>query len=228
MTIAILNGDVKHVPTSTNLTINGINHANGSLASSPAASPLAEPDPRRVLLVLDVQAAVFADPPSGVPSAHYVGQNVTRILNQARNAIPPPLIVHVRNTGDVGEPDEQDTPGWRLVNPVLPGEIVIDKRKNNAFAGTNLGDIVPIDAEVIMVGFQTDFAVRATCAAAILRGNEVLLIRGAHGTCDRIEVLHGGGIIPAARIVSEIETELEDLGVHLLDMKDLPGLFTDR
>jgi hypothetical protein len=54
------------------------------------------------------------------------------------------------------------------------------------------------------------------------------LIKGAHGTYDRIEVLHGGGITPAWRIEAEIEAELEEAGVHLLEMKDLSGIFMDR
>jgi len=79
-----------------------------------------------------------------------------------------------------------------------------------------------------VAGFQTDYSIRATCSAALGRGNEVLLIKGAHATYDRIEVLHGGGITPAWRIEQEIEAELEEAGVHLLDMKDLPGIFMDR
>lgn len=106
--------------------------------------------------------------------------------------------------------------------------MVIDKRKNNAFAGTTLGEIIPPTAEIVVAGFQTDFSIRATCSAALGRGNEVLLIREAHATYDRIEVLHGGGITPAASIELEIEEELEEAGVHLLDMNDLPVIFMDR
>ena len=136
--------------------------------------------------------------------------------------------MHIRNAGDVGEPDEPFAPGWQLIFPTLPGEVVIDKRKNNAFAGTKLGDVILPTAEIVVAGFQTDYSIRATCSAALGRGNEVLLIKGAHATYDRIEVLHGGGITPASIIEQEIEAELEEAGVHLLDMKDLPGIFTDR
>ena len=136
--------------------------------------------------------------------------------------------MHVRNNGDVGEPDEPHSSGWELIFPALPGEITIDKRKNNAFAGTPLANIVASDAEIVVAGFQTDYSIRATCSAALGRGNEVILIKGAHGTYDRIEVLHGGGITPAWRIEAEIEAELEEAGVHLLEMKDLPGIFMDR
>ncbi|RDB25829.1 Streptothricin hydrolase [Hypsizygus marmoreus] len=183
---------------------------------------------RRVLLLLDIQVSMLAPPPVGVPESQTVRDNLARILTQARNARPSPLIVHIRNTGDIGDPDEPNTSGWQLIFPPGPSELVIDKLKNNAFAGTNLSDIVPPDAEIVVAGFQTDYSIRATCSAALGRGNEVLLIRGAHATYDRIEVLHGGGITPAYRIEAEIEAELEEAGVHLLDMKDLPGIFSDR
>ena len=182
----------------------------------------------RVLLLLDVQASMLASPPIGVPSSSSVRENLSQILTHARSASPPPLIVHVRNNGDLGDPDESNTDGWQLIFTPLPSEIVIDKRKNNAFAGTELGDLVSDTAEIVVAGFQTDYSIRATCSATLGRGNEVLLIREAHATCDRIEVLHGGGITSADKIEAEIEDELEEAGVHLLEMKDLPGLFVDR
>ncbi|KAJ6522290.1 Isochorismatase-like protein [Mycena capillaripes] len=192
-------------------------------------APESQPDStRRVLLCLDVQAGVLSDPPRGVPSAHALRRSLARVLAAARSATHPPLIIHVRNTGDFGELDEPHTPGWQLAHAPLPHEPVIDKRKNNAFAGTKLGELVPPDAEVVIVGLQSDFSVRATCSAALGRGNEVLIIRGAHGTYDRLEVLYGGGVTSAAQIEAEIEGELEEAGVHLLDMKDLSAIFDDR
>ncbi|KAJ6468655.1 Isochorismatase-like protein [Mycena vitilis] len=183
---------------------------------------------RRVLLCLDVQAGVLSDPPRGVPSAGALRRNLVRVLAAARSASHPPLIVHVRNTGDFGELDEPHTAGWQLAHAPLPHEPVIDKRKNNAFAGTKLGELVPPDAEIVIVGLQSDFSIRATCSAALGRGNEVLMIRGAHGTYDRLEVLYGGGVTPSSRIEAEIEGELEEAGVNLLDMKDLNAIFDDR
>ena len=167
----------------------------------------------RVLLLLDVQATMLASPPIGVPSSSSVRENLAHILTHARSATPPPLIVHVRNNGDVGDPDETNTDGWQLIFPPRPSEIVIDKRKNNAFAGTELGDVVSSTAEIVVAGFQTDYSIRATCSAALGRGNEVLLIKEAHATCDRLEVLYGGGVTSADRIEAEIEAELEEAGV---------------
>jgi len=163
-----------------------------------------------------------------IPSSLLIRKNLECILQQARNAKPLPLIVHVRNTGGVGDSDEPNTPGWQLIFPPESQELVVDKMKNSAFVGTCLANIIPNDVEIVVAGFHSDYSVRDTCLAALARGNEVLLIRGGHATRNRIEVLHGGGIIPAHRIQTEVEQEMEDAGVHVLDMKDLSGIFTNR
>ncbi|TFY66598.1 hypothetical protein EVG20_g4489 [Dentipellis fragilis] len=163
----------------------------------------------RALLIVDAQVAMLADPPQGVPEAEAVKANIQCILAAARDATPPP----------------PDRARWELVWPPLPGEPVIDKHKNNAFAGTRLAELIPNDAEIVVVGLQSDFCIRATCSAALGRGNEVLLIRGAHATYDRHEVWAGGGVTPASFIERDIESELEEAGVALLDMTDVPGVF---
>ena len=138
-----------------------------STATTPEAPDVGHgDDAKRVLLILDVQHNMLAPPPAGIPAGASVGPNIATILAHARAAVPPPRIVHVRNAGDAGEPDEPGTRGFELVNAPLPGEYVVDKRKNNAFVGTDLGKIIPPTAEIIMVGMQSDFCIRATCSAA--------------------------------------------------------------
>lgn len=204
---------------------------NGSSSSLSSSSEPAlengEPVLPRVLLLLGAQIAPLSDPPLGVPCARAVGPNIAKVLAAARTCSPllRPRIIHVRNAGGPGEPDEPRSPGWELIHAPLPDEHVLDKRKNNAFMGTPLSDLVPLDAELIVVGLQSDFCVRATCSAALARGNAVLLIRGAHATYDRLEVWDGRSRTPAAKVEREIEEELEEAGVILLEMKDLHDLF---
>ncbi|KAI0050501.1 Isochorismatase hydrolase [Auriscalpium vulgare] len=199
-----------------------------STSSSAPAPALDSPKPGRVLLILDAQEGLLATPPKGgVPHALDVRANLTRILLAARAAPHPPLIVHVRNCGDAGEVDERGTHGWHLIHAPLPHEPVIDKLKNNAFAGTSLGELVAAEDELVVVGLLSDFCVRATCSTALGRGNGVLLIRGAHATYDRLEVWQGGGVTAAGVVETEIEAELEEAGVVLLDMSDVPGVFMD-
>ena len=68
------------------------------------------------------------------------------------------------------------TPGWQLAFPPRPDEPVLDKTKNNAFAGTQLGELVDRNAAIVVVGMQSDFCVRATCSYALGRGNSVFLV----------------------------------------------------
>lgn len=119
----------------------------------------------RVLLLLDVQVASLLPPPDGIPASSVIGPNILQVLEHARQAKPPPLIIHVRNTGDSGEPDEPNTPGWQLEYPSLAEEHVIDKRKNNAFIGTILGDLIHPRAEIVIIGLHSDFSLRASMCA---------------------------------------------------------------
>ncbi|KZV77334.1 Isochorismatase hydrolase [Peniophora sp. CONT] len=208
------------------------------MASAPGSSsahptPPLSPDPElpvhRVLLVLDAQVGLLSPPPRGIPSSQTLRTNLTRILASARAAPHRPRIIHVRNSGDHGEDDYPSTPGWQLIfKPELEhDEHVLDKKKNNAFAGTKLGELVPAEALLVVVGAQSDYCVRATCAAALARGNEVIVIRGAHGTFDRLEVLAGGAVTSAKDVAKEIDAILAEMGVHLFEMDDVDDLFVD-
>lgn len=201
--------------------------ANSSVTPNGDAHPWNDSlyDHRRVLLLSAVQHAMLTMP-SAVPNHDRVGKNIAKILNTARGSPHPPLIIHVRNSGDPGDSDEKGTPGWHLVHEPLPHEPVIDKTKNNAFAGTNLHQWICPEAEIVIVGMQSNFCISETCKAALERGNSVILIKGAHATDDRLEV--NIPITPAAAIEKQVEMEMEDAGVILLDMADLDDLFTDR
>ena len=197
---------------------------------TPPLSPDPEPTPvHRVLLILDAQVGLLSPPPRGVPNSQTLRSNLTRILDSARAAPHRPRIIHVRNCGDAGEDDYRGSPGWQLVFTPEPNkdEHVLDKTKNNAFAGTKLGELVPEEALLVVIGAQSDFCVRATAAAALQRGNEVIVIRGAHGTFDRLEVLAGGAVTSAKDVIKEIDAILTEMGVHLLEMEDVDALFVD-
>jgi len=201
------------------------------LSPSPTSSLLvSRGSHRKILLLIDVQVNMLLPPPLGVPNAHAVRANIERVLATARASPTPPLIVHIRNNGEFGEPDQPGSPGWQLALAPLAGEIVLDKLKNNAFAGTRLSEYVPTTADLVVVGMQSDFCIRATCSTALGRGNNVILIEGTHATYDRPEAYTAGGTMsctPAARVEKEIESELEEAGVVLIKMEDLPHLFLD-
>ncbi|KAJ7108905.1 Isochorismatase-like protein [Mycena crocata] len=177
----------------------------------------------RVLLVVNVQVGLI----SSIPSTT-VGDNIALVLEHARRAEHAPRIIHIRNGGEAGEPDEEGTSSWELLNAPLPGELLLDKRKSNAFFGTNLAELVGPDAEVVVIGLLSEYSIKSTCREALARGNTVLLIRGAHGTYDHVELVEGGRLTPADKISAKVEDDLDKLGAIVLDMKYLPGLFDGR
>ncbi|THH04256.1 hypothetical protein EW145_g5653 [Phellinidium pouzarii] len=203
------------------------------MADSDSASTSLSPSPthpRKVLLLIDVQVNMLA-PATGVPMATPVAANIERALHFARTSRTPPLIIHVRNTGEPGEADAPHTPGWQLAFAPARGEPVLDKTKNNAFSGTRLAELVDRKAALVVVGMQSDFCIRATCSAALGRGNTVYLVEEAHATYDRPEAYTVGGPVlftPAHRVVEEIESELQEAGVFVVKVDDLPHVFDEE
>jgi hypothetical protein len=56
----------------------------------------------------------------------------------------------------------------------------------------------------------------------------VLLIRGAHGTYDHVQLAEDGRVIRADTIAAQVEEELDKLGAIVLDMEYVPGIFEGR
>ncbi|KAJ7183681.1 Isochorismatase-like protein [Mycena filopes] len=178
----------------------------------------------RVLLVVNVQVGLLPD----LPDADTIVANVANVLEHARRAEHTPRIIHLRNCGEAGDPDEEGTDTWQLLHTPLADELVLDKRKSNAFAGTTLGEHISPEAEIVVVGLLSEFSIKSTCMAAMNRGNTVLLIQGAHGTYDHTDLVEEGRVIPAEKIKAQVETELDKAGAMVLDMSYLPGLFDGR
>ncbi|KAJ7452887.1 hypothetical protein FB451DRAFT_1050655, partial [Mycena latifolia] len=107
------------------------------------------------------------------------------------------------------------SPTSRAMHPPRPDELVLDKRKSKAFSSMSLGELVAPDAEMSV----TD----ARCSA-----RTVLLIRGAYGTYDHVQLVDGGSFKPAEKINAVVEEELDKAGAIILDMVHLPSLFEER
>lgn len=132
------------------------------------------------------------------------------------------------------------------------------KGKNSAFAGTRLSEWVSAGegTTLVVCGVSSDYGVRATCSAALGRGNNVVLVRGAHATWDRVEYtaaapvayssngaafpVGGGGCVagspvpmgmgmvtPAAKVEREVESELEEAGVLVVGLDEVSRIFAD-
>ncbi|ASO20380.1 nicotinamidase-related amidase [Actinoalloteichus hoggarensis] len=161
-----------------------------------------------VLLLIDVQRNML-EGPEPVPEAAKVAPVIEDLLIRGR--AEGARIVHVRNNGTDDDPDLPGTAGWKLVHPPREGEHVVDKRQPDAFAETELAELLPEPTTLIMAGMQSDFCVRATALAAVRRGHRVLLVKGAHATYDDPDEK-----IPAHAVATEVEQELTAAGVRIV------------
>ena len=162
-----------------------------------------------VLLLIDVQRNML-EPPTPVPDAASVGAAIAGILQTAREA--GATVIHVRNNGTDGDPDQPGTDGWQLIHDVRDGEPVVDKTTSDSFAGTDLADFVRDGAPVIAVGMQSEYCVRATSLASLARGHAVTVVSGAHATYDDDK--------PAADISRDVESELRAAGATIATVND--------
>jgi nicotinamidase-related amidase len=105
---------------------------------------------------------------------------------------------------------------------------VLDKCKGSAWWQTGLAEHVSSRAEVVVVGCMSDYCVRDTCRDAVERKNTVLLIHGAHGAYDRPAIFGAGIATPAHVVERQVEDALDTLGVIMMDMDDVPGIFDGR
>ena len=164
-----------------------------------------------VLLLVDVQRNMLR-PPEPVPDAATVGPVIEAVLAKARRA--GAQVIHIRNSGGAGDPDEPGTDGWELVHAVRPGEVTVDKPEPDAFAGTGLAEHIPSQASVVIVGMQSDYCVSATALAAVRRGHSVSVVGDAHAT-------YPDGGESAQEIARRIDVELAANGVVVVSEREL-------
>ena len=93
------------------------------------------------------------------------------------------LVVFLQNDGGEGEPDQPETAGWVLAFEPQPADVVVRKRHDNGFAGTDL-DALFRNHQVTTIsicGVMSEMCVAATARSAMERGYEVVLAHDAHG-----------------------------------------------
>ncbi len=139
------------------------------------------------LVIIDVQKAI--DHPSwGLRNNPALEANLAKLLAAWRGARRP--IYHVRHAST--EPDSTyrpDGPGYAFKDEVvpLPGEIVIVKRTNNAFIGTDFEQRLRAagHTQLVVGGVITNNSVEATVRMAGNLGFDVRLVADACATVGR-------------------------------------------
>ncbi len=175
-----------------------------------AGAPL-DPAPlsEATLVIIDAQNEYRSGalPLPGVDSA--LGE-IEALLTRAREAGAP--VVHVAHKGKAGGAFDPDAEGGRIMREVAPtgAEPVVNKALPNAFADTNLAEILQGTGrkQLIIVGFMTHMCVSSTARAALDHGYRVTLVDAAAATRDL--PAPDGATMRAADIHRYALTELAD------------------
>jgi nicotinamidase-related amidase len=165
------------------------------------------------LILVDVQRNML-EGQSAVAGAAAFRQVLSGLLDAARDA--GAAIIHVKNDGGSGDPDEPGTDGWQLEFTPLPGEPVVRKDVANAFeSNPALADVLRamgVDT-VVVAGLQSELCVQATALGALERGFDVVVPAGAHATYDDVE--------PATAVVERVTLELIAAGVEVPELDEV-------
>ncbi|ANY06592.1 isochorismatase family protein [Pseudonocardia sp. HH130630-07] len=167
-----------------------------------------DPAAAEALIVVDLQTA-FVRGADAVPDADRLVAEIDRLLGRARAA--GALIVHLRNDGPAGAPDEPGTDGWSLLRDPAPAEPVVAKSLDDGFRGTDLGEILRAAGvrRIAVCGVLSEMCVAATARAALDRDYGVVLAHRAHGTYD-VPPGPGSDGVPAAQAARAAEWSLGD------------------
>ena len=130
------------------------------------------------------------------PALEQCGQ----LLAKAREAGTP--IIHVVHEGRAGGAFDLDGHGGQIAGPASPvdGETIVRKPLPNAFASTNLHDLLQEIGrkEIIFAGFQSHMCISSSARAALDLGYRTTVVDGAVATRDLPRP--GGGVIGAVEL----------------------------
>lgn len=161
------------------------------------------------LVIIDMQNE-YLQGPIAVDGAQAAVTAAGGLLQAARMAGTP--IFHVAHKGRPGSLFDRDQPRGQIVDALAPahGESLIEKGLPNAFAGTDLANLVNATGkkELILCGFMTHMCVSSTARAGLDLGFRVTIDADACGT--RALPDGQGGALDAATIHNVALAELSD------------------
>ncbi len=139
----------------------------------------------KALIIIDLQIGNFtgSDP---IYNGDVLLEKISIIVKKFRSRGFP--IIYVQNMGNEGDPDEPETPGWRIHPDIAPleKEIIIQKKTPDSFYKTNLQEkLNSLNINhLYIVGLQTEYCVDTTVRRAFTLDFKVTLIKDAHSTWD--------------------------------------------
>jgi len=176
-----------------------------------AGAPL-HPSPldKSALVIIDAQLEYVSGklPLAGIDAAIL---EAAKLLALARKSGVP--VFHIVQHAPAGRPlFAEDSPTAAIVPLLTPaaGEIVLRKALPNAFAGTDLHELVKSSgrSEIIFAGFMTHMCVSASARAALDLKYRSTIVANATATRDLPDPL--GGTIPASVVHRTALSELAD------------------
>jgi nicotinamidase-related amidase len=169
----------------------------------------APPVGESIVVVIDAQRE-YLDGRLPLPDIAPALDSIERVLAAARQAGAP--VVHVAHQGRPGgtfAPGE----GGAIIDQVRPvdGETIVGKKFPNAFAGTELADVLAVHPEraLVLCGFMTHMCVSSTARAALDLGIDTTVIADACATRP-LPALGTGDPIAADVLHQVALTELAD------------------
>lgn len=156
-------------------------------------------DSKSALVVVDARVG----PLGSVWESERITGNIEGLVRRARaDGVP---IVWMQHSDD--ELKYGSAP-WQLVPQFVPAssEVVIHKKFNSSFAGTDLDQRLTAlcVSRMVLAGALTNWCICATAYAALDRGFDLTLVSDGHST-EPVE-LEGGKAIPAESITTELNT----------------------
>jgi nicotinamidase-related amidase len=148
--------------------------------------------------------------------------NIAILLKAARAAGSP--IIHVQHKGRVGGLFDPGADAFKLAPQAAsaPGEAIVEKPLPNAFAQTNLQDLVTKTGrkQLIIAGFQTHMCISSTVRAALDLGYRTTVIADAAATRDLPDPT-GGPAFAAAELHRAALAGLADRFAIVAKLADL-------
>lgn len=164
-----------------------------------------------VVVIIDAQRVYAEGRVLALPKVQPTAGQIATLLAKARSADAP--IVHVRHAGPDGTPFGKDGEGFKYLPEAeaSPGEQTVEKALPNAFANTNLDEILQGlgRKKLIIAGYMSHMCVSATARSALDHGYMATVVAGACATRP-LPSATGDGVLSAETIHEVAMAELSD------------------
>src|SRR5690348_4870773 len=131
--------------------------------------------PVDVIIVVDMQVGLLDDAPKH--DLQGVLDRINALTTMVRRG--GGKVIWIRHCGHPGDGFEPHMPGWEFLPALIheAGDIIIEKRLNDPFVGTELTTLLTDLAphRVLIAGWATDFCVDATVRSSVSRDQHVVV-----------------------------------------------------